>query len=117
MTSSGFNKAGRHNEPIRPIFDTEIKRSTFQHSTTSPDIRQSGTNQRIISAENQYEDSNRIYNRALTEDITSNHNKMDRQSENGSRQTNHGFNPHTLPRPHHELAVKKQFSAMSEHMS
>ena len=29
MTSSGFNKAGRHNEPIRPLFDTEIKRNTF----------------------------------------------------------------------------------------
>ena len=27
MTSSGFNKyGGKHNEPIRPIFDYDVKR-------------------------------------------------------------------------------------------
>ena len=81
MTSSGFNKQGaRHNEPIRPIFDTEIKRSTFQ-SINDRDQRE------ILSQENQYENQSRggQYNRAYTEEIPG---KIDRVSENVSRQTN-----------------------------
>lgn len=88
MTSQGFNKyGGKYNEPIRPIFDKEVQRSTFAAKESEE--------QMMPDPAMQYENRPSIMN----EENTPSH-----------------MAQHILPRPHHELLVKKQTSAVSDQM-
>jgi len=51
MTTSGFNKyGGKHSEPIRAIFETEIKRPHFNYN--SPDDDDHKRIERVIQLNN-----------------------------------------------------------------